>query len=101
MATLLGHFEDSNGNILFPINGGETSNIEAGSISSQAYTKGMYLFYDNKLCKATTAIASGNTLAIGTNLVQVTLGSEISSHLVASNGTAFTFQNFLDGVYDN
>lgn len=100
MANLQGHFEDASGNILLPINGGEAASIETGSTASQAYTKGTYLFFNNKLCKATTAIASGNTLAIGTNLLQVTLGGELSSHLIASNGTVFTLQNLKDGVYN-
>lgn len=100
MANLQGHFEDANGNILLPINSGEAATIETGTTASQAYTKGTYLFFNNKLCKATTAIASGNTLTIGSNLSQVSLGGEISSHLIASNGTVFTLQNLKDGVYN-
>lgn len=100
MAILNGHFEDANGNILLPMNSGEANTIETGTTASQAYTKGTYLFFNNKLCKASRAIASGNTLAIGTNLTQVSLGGEISSHLIASNGTEFTLQNLIDGVYN-
>lgn len=100
MATLKGHFEDASGNILLPITGGEVSKIETGNIASQAYTKGTYLFYNNKLCKTSANITSGSALAIGTNLTQVTLGGEITAHLVASNGTEFTLQNLIDGVYN-
>lgn len=100
MAIYKGHFEDASGNILLPINSGEAATIETGTTASQAYIKGTYLFFDNKLCKATRAIASGNTLAIGTNLTQVSLGGEISSHLIASNGTVFTLQNLKDGLYN-
>lgn len=99
MSTLQGHFEDSSGNIILPISADEVANIETSSTASQAYTKGSYLCFDNKVCKVTTAITSGATLAIGTNLSQVSLCGELSGHLVASNGVEFTIQNYIDGVY--
>lgn len=99
MANYNGHFEDSSGNILLPIGGGMAAAVESGSTASQAYTKGTYLFYNNRLCKATTAISSGASLSIGSNLSSVSLGSEMKDHLVASNGVAFTLQNYIDGVY--
>lgn len=100
MAIYNGHFEDANGNILLPINSGEVSAVENGVVASRAYTKGTYLFFNNKVCKATTNITSGSTLAIGTNLLHVTLCGEMTAHLVASNGTEFTLQNLKDGVYN-
>ena len=99
MANYNGHFEDSSGNILLPIPSGATATVETGSTASQAYTKGAYLYFNNKLCKVTTAIASGATLAIGTNLSQCSIGAELSAHMVASNGTEFSFQTLVDGGY--
>ena len=100
MANYQGHFEDSSGNILLPIPSGATATVETGTTASQAYTVGAYLYFNNKLCKVTTAIASGATLAIGTNLSQTSLGAELSGHLVASDGTEFTLTNLINGVYD-
>ena len=100
MATYNGHFEDASGNILLPIPSGSTATIETSSTASQAYTTGALLYFNNRLCRVTSAIASGNTLAVGTNLAYSSLGAEASGHLVASNGTEFTLQNLIDGVYN-
>ncbi len=91
MATYTGHNEDSSGNILLSIGNGMTATVETGTTASQAYTKGSYLFFNNRLCKATSAISSGATLAIGTNLSQTSIGQEITNHLRASNGDEFYF----------
>ena len=99
MANYNGHFEDSSGNILLPIPSGGAATVETGSTASQAYTKGAYLYFNNRLCKATTAISSGATLAVGTNLSNVSLGSELSAHMVASDGTEFSFQTLVNGGY--
>ena len=96
MATYNGHNEDSSGNILLNIGNGMTATVELGSTASQAYTKGAYLFFNNRLCKASSAISSGATLAIGTNLSQTSLGAELTSHLRASNGDEFYF-DYKDG----
>ncbi len=99
MATYNGHFEDASGNILLPMPSGAVATIETTNKASQAYTSGSLLYFNNRLCRATTAIASGNTLAVGTNLSYTTIGAETSGHLVASNGTEFTLQNLIDGAY--
>lgn len=91
MATYLGHQEDSSGNILLPTPHSMATQIEFGTTASQAYAKGAYVVFNNRLCKASTAIASGDTLAIGTNLVQCSIGSELNSHLQAPNGSEFYF----------
>ncbi len=91
MATYNGHNEDSSGNILLSIGNGMTATVETGTTASQAYTKGSYLFFNNRLCKATSAISRGASLAIGTNLSQTSIGQEITSHLRASNGDEFYF----------
>ena len=100
MANLQGHFEDSNGNILLPIASGSTATVETGSTASQAYTKGSLLYFNNRLCKTTTAISSGASLAVGTNLSYTTIGTELSGHMMASDGTEFTFQKLLDGDFN-
>lgn len=96
MATYLGHQEDSSGNILLPTPHSMATQIEFGTTASQAYAKGAYVVFNNRLCKASTAIASGDTLAIGTNLVQCSIGSELNSHLQAPNGDEFYF-DYKDG----
>lgn len=98
MAIYTGHNEDSSGNLLLSIGNGMTATVETTSTASQAYTVGSYIFFDNKLCKTTSAIASGATLAIGTNLSQTSLGAEITSHLRSSDGKEFYF-DVKDGTY--
>lgn len=91
MAIYQGHNEDSSGNLLLSIGNGMTATVETGSTASQAYTKGSYLFFNNRLCKAASAIASGATLTIGSNLTQTSLGAELTSHLRSSDGKEFYF----------
>ena len=98
MATYNGHNEDSSGNILLSIGNGMAATVETGSTASQAYTKGALLFFNNRLCKATQAISSGATLAVGTNLSQTSLGAELTSHLRSSDGKEFYF-DVKDGTY--
>lgn len=98
MATYNGHNEDSSGNILLSIGNGMTATVETGTTASQAYTKGALLFFNNRLCKATKAISSGATLAVGTNLSQTSLGAELTSHLRSSDGKEFYF-DVKDGTY--
>ena len=91
MAIYQGHNEDSSGNLLLSIGNGMTATVETGTKASQAYVKGAYLFFNNKLCKASSAIAKNATLTIGTNLTQTSLGAELTSHLKANNGNEFYF----------
>lgn len=98
MAIYQGHNEDSSGNLLLSIGNGMTATVETGSTASQSYTKGSYLFFNNRLCKAASAIASGATLTIGGNLTQTSLGAEITSHLRSSDGKEFYF-DVKDGTY--
>lgn len=97
MATYNGHQEDASGNILLSIGNGMTATLETGSTASQAYTKGSYLFFNNRMCKATSAITAGDTLEVGTNLGLTTIGDELTSHLRADNGDEFYF-DYKDGV---
>lgn len=99
MSTLQGHFEDSSGNLILPWSADVVSNLETTTTASQAYSIGDYIGFNNKICKVTTAISSGDTLTEGTNLSEVSLCQEFSDHMVASDGVAFTIQNYIDGVY--
>lgn len=98
MAIYSGHNEDSSGNILLSIGNGMTATLESGTTASQAYTKGSYVFFDNKLCKVTQDITSGTTLEIGTNLAQTSIGTELTSHLRSNDGKEFYF-DVKDGSY--
>lgn len=46
--------------------------------ASKNYNKGEYLFESGKLYKATTAIPSGTTLTIGTNIEKTDIGTELN-----------------------
>ena len=98
MSIYNGHNEDSSGNILLSIGNGMTATLESGTTASQAYTKGSYVFFDNKLCKVTQDITSGTTLEIGTNLAQTSIGTELTSHLRSNDGKEFYF-DVKDGSY--
>ena len=105
MSNLQGHYEDSSGNILLPIPGGMVAKVETGTTASQKYTKGTYLYFDNKLCKASATINSGATLTIGNsgNLTRVYMGNEITAHLRASssgNYEEFSFTKLKNGDYN-
>lgn len=91
MAIYKGHNEDATGNIILSIGNGITATLESSSTASQSYTKGAYLFFNNRLCKASTNISSGTTLSIGTNLLETSVGEELTSHLRASDGSEFYF----------
>ena len=57
---------------------GDFANVE-GAKASQNYAVGDYLVFSDKFCKASVAIASGETLAIGTNLTQTSIGAELKA----------------------
>lgn len=59
---------------------GDFATVE-GARASQNYAIGDYLIFSDKFCKASAAIASGEVLAIGTNLTQTTIGAELKAIL--------------------
>lgn len=59
---------------------GDFAKVE-GARASQNYAIGDYLIFSDKFCKASAAIASGEALAIGTNLTQTTVGAELKAIL--------------------
>ena len=56
-----------------------TASIEIGETASKAYSKGDFLVKEGALYKVTTAIAEGDALTVGTNIVITTVGGELSS----------------------
>ena len=100
MSNFQGHFEDSSGNIILPIPNGGAATVETTNKASQPYTKGSLLYFNNRLCKSTTAIAQNATLAVGTNLSYTSIGQELSSHMVTSTGVEFSFQTLINGGYN-
>lgn len=67
---------------------------EATSTASKAYTVGQYLIYNDKLYRVKTAIASGASLVVNTNIVETKAADEIANHLVANNkGFYFDYKN--------
>lgn len=59
---------------------GDFATVE-GARASQNYSVGDYLIFSDKFCKASAAIATGEVLAIGTNLTQTTIGAELKAIL--------------------
>ena len=57
---------------------GDFAKVE-GAKASQNYAIGDYLIFADKFCKASAAIATGEALAIGTNLTQTTIGAELKA----------------------
>lgn len=98
MANYLGHFEDSNGNLVLPIPAGATATVETGTNASQAYTVGSFLYQSNRFSRVTSAISSG--AAIAGKVSETSVGQEMTSHFVASNGTEFSFQTLVNGGYN-
>jgi hypothetical protein len=58
---------------------GNLATVEYSSTASKAYSSDELVVFQGRLCKTTSAIASGATLAIGTNLQYDTVAAELSS----------------------
>lgn len=58
---------------------GDFATVEASTTASQAYKAGEYLIYNGYLYRVTTAISSGGTITVGTNVVQTTVGEKMSN----------------------
>ena len=56
-----------------------TASIESGETASKAYNQGDFLVKEGALYKVTKAIAEGDALTVGTNIVITTVGGELSS----------------------
>ena len=56
-----------------------TASIESGATASKAYSVDDFLVKDGTLFKVTNAIAKGDALTVGTNIVLDTVGSELGS----------------------
>ena len=103
MANLIGHFEDSNGNVVLPTPHSYTSVIETSMNASQAFTKGQFITINipgglNHLYRVKRAIISNELFEVGTNIEEITV-SNINAMLTASDGTKFTLQDYIDGNY--
>ena len=104
MANYNGHFEDSHGNVVLPTPHSYTSVIETSMTASQAYVVGQYVTINipnglNHLYRVKTAIVSGESFVVGTNIESITV-SNINEMLTASDGTEFTLDDYLNGVYN-
>lgn len=53
--------------------------VESTSTASKAYSVGDYLVLNGQLYEVTTAITSGETLTVGTNISATTVGDELTS----------------------
>ena len=57
----------------------ELATVEETSTASKAYATGAYFVYDAKLCRATSDIAQGGTITVGTNCEVVALADEVAT----------------------
>ena len=55
--------------------------VENGTTASKAYAKGDYMIFDGSFCKVTSAISSGGTITVGTNVAKTTIGAELKAAL--------------------
>lgn len=53
--------------------------VESSNVASQNYAVGDYFVYNGYLCRATSAISMGSTIAIGTNCASTAAGTELKS----------------------
>lgn len=67
--------------------------VETGNTASQAYAAGDLLVYGSQLCKVSSPIAQGDTLAVGTNIEEITIADvsvmppDFSQHSWKANWT--------------
>lgn len=55
------------------------ADVEHTSTASRAYSVNEYLYYNGVLYRVTSAITSGGTLAVGTNITQASFANEVTS----------------------
>lgn len=58
---------------------GDFATVEYTDTASKAYAVGDYLVYDSKFYRVTSAIAQGDTIVPGTNVVKTTVADEFSN----------------------
>lgn len=87
----------ANKQTLIDANMANLATIETSSVSAHAYVKGQLLVYNNQLYRVISAITVGTTLSEGSNISAISI-SNISSMLVASDGTQFYF-DYYNGHY--
>ena len=78
MANLNGTFEDASGNLI--LNTPHSyAYIETGTTATKAYAKGDLMVFKNQLCQATTAISTGTTLSLNSNVVSTSVANQLSN----------------------
>ena len=66
--------------------------VEETSTASQNYAVGDYLIYDNQLYKVTSAISSGGTITVGTNVTAVNVtDTKVDKDVTAASGNLPTY----------
>lgn len=74
--------------------------VETTNHASRAYAVGEYFVFNGYLCRATAAIASGGTIAIGTNCASTAAGTELTAikeSLSTLSGSIFPFVSSVSG----
>lgn len=69
---------------------GNFASYEETTTASKAYKVGELLTYNGYLYRVTTAIASGGTISVGTNVVQTTVGDEVANKVLRFDSVAIT-----------
>ena len=78
---------------------GNLATVEASSTASKAYAAGEYLVYHYQLYKASTAIAQGDTLEVGTNIALAIYSEDVAAALDERTPLIGKGINLLDNWY--
>ena len=70
--------------------------VEATATASRNYSVGDLLIYDGKLYKVISAIATGATIIVGSNVTQTTVESQIAAGGGGGGGSEKTWRKFRD-----
>lgn len=74
----------------------QVSSVETTNTASKNYAVGDLLIYNETLYKVTTAIASGDTIAVGTNVSATTVEGELANKVDKVSGKGLSTNDYID-----
>lgn len=83
---------------------GNFATVEDSNTASQSYKAGDYLVLNKLLYRVTSPIASGGNIVIGTNVIQTSMGYELSNLLIAfydATDESIVFRSHEVASYDS
>ena len=79
----------------------DIATVETTSTASKAYSVGEYLVYNNQLYKVISAIASGGTLTVGTNISATSAGGELTSIKESLSNLLYVNEQTVNVAFSN